>query len=139
MVQKVGVEDHRRITEGSPCGRQLSLVRHGCQLAVSAEPNVIRLLFDQHGAWRERLDNWEHLAAYGLAKLQDDLPRLPHDTQRRDLADLVPSTALSQGNRRCSIDCSATRLSLMWRSCEVVRSRSNAPGVIDTGVARLMR
>lgn len=58
-------------------------------LAGSAEPNLIRLLFADDGAWRSVLDNFEEVAAHALALLRDDALELlqPGDPRPREVGD----------------------------------------------------
>lgn len=89
------------IVAATPAGERL--------LAGNAERNMIRLLFDQHGAWRELLDNLEHVAAYGLAQRQDDVLRFTHHVQPRALARLALARATHTG-RPAAASCASPRL-----------------------------
>lgn len=72
---------HFDIVAATPTGDHL--------LAADAERNMIRLLFAPDGAWRGLLDNWEQVAAFAFAQLQDDTLRFPHDPRLRELTDLA--------------------------------------------------
>jgi transcriptional regulator with XRE-family HTH domain len=58
-------------------------------LAAGPERNMVRLLLDPDGAWRRLLENWDHVAGYVVAQLQDDVLRFPHDEQLRELEALA--------------------------------------------------
>jgi len=76
---------HWNIIAATPVGELL--------LAGGDERNMVRLLFAPDGAWREVVDNWDHVAAYALSCLQDDALRFPHDEQLRALNDMALEAA----------------------------------------------
>lgn len=76
---------HGNIIAATPLGELL--------LTGSDERNMVRLLFAPDGAWREVVDNWDHVAAYALSCLQDDALRFPHDERLRALTDMALGAA----------------------------------------------
>ena len=76
---------HFDVIAATPAGTAL--------LATGNERNMVRLLFDPNSAWREMLDNWDQVAAYALALLNDDLLRFPHDDTLRQLTEHANAAA----------------------------------------------